>query len=406
MKAGTKLSQRLGELLLEAKILNEDGLNHAIELSSETGLPLGRVLVMCGYIGDRELEAAVKAQALVKDGALTLAKAQAALTILGSEGADFDVCLKQVGWVSSDRPPVARLGELLQDSDMIARPQLEDALKTSQETGLPLGRVLVLTNCVSEEMLSAALTAQVLVRDNKISREQAVQALKSSRFRRVNIEVSLIDLGFYKPPPRQRVKLGELLVLSGLVNEGDLMTALEMGLIREVPIGQMLVESGFISKRILDTALKLQEIVSGHSLSALKAAEALREVATRHVSLARAISELDLSVSESRERVRLGEMLKAAGIVSDTEIKKALRDARRNSALLGKILLVTGAIDDQTLHATLRSLVLLRDEKINMEQAIFALNHARKNQITFDEALAELKWTAQVEKDDEEYAEE
>ncbi len=208
MKAGTKLSQRLGEMLLEAKILNEDGLNHAIELSSETGLPLGRVLVMCGYIGDRELEAAVKAQALVKDGALTLSKkAQEALTILGAEGADFDVCLKQVGWVNPDRPPTARLGELLQDSDMIARPQLEDALKTSQETGLPLGRVLVLTNAVSEEMLSAALTAQVLVRDNKISREQAVQALKSSRFRRVNIEVSLIDLGFYKPPPRQRVRL-------------------------------------------------------------------------------------------------------------------------------------------------------------------------------------------------------
>jgi len=401
VKAGTKLSQRLGELLLEAKILNEDGLNHAIELSSETGLPLGRVLVMCGYIGDRELEATVKAQALVKDGALTLEKAQEALTLLGKEGLDFDVCLKQVGWVNPDRPPVARLGELLQDADIIAKLQLEDALKTSQETGLPLGRVLVLTNAVSEEMLSAALTAQVLVRDNKISREQAVQALKSSRFRRVNIEVSLIDLGFYKPPPRQRVKLGELLVLSGLVNEGDLMTALEMGLIREVPIGQMLVESGFISKRILDTALKLQEIVSSHSLSALKAAEALREVATRHVSLARAISELDLSVSESRERVRLCEMLKAAGIVSDTEIKKALRDARRNSALLGKILLVTGAIDDQTLHATLRSLVLLRDEKINMEQAIFALNHARKNQITFDEALAELKWTSQVDKDEE-----
>jgi hypothetical protein len=401
MKAGTKLSQRLGELLVEAKILNPDGLNHAIELSSETGLPLGRVLVMCGYVGDRELEAAVKAQALVKDGALSLAKAQQALALLSSAGHDFDFCLKQVGWVPSDNAPMARLGELLQDAEIIAQMQLEDALKTSQETGLPLGRVLVLTNAVSEEMLSAALTAQVLVRDGKISREQAVQALKSSRFRRVNIEVSLIDLGFYKPPPRQRVKLGELLVLSGLVNEGDLMTALEMGLIREVPIGQMLVESGFISKRILDTALKLQEIVSSHSLSALKAAEALREVATRHVSLARAISELDLGVSETRERVRLGEMLKAAGIVSDTEIKKALRDARRNSALLGKILLVTGVIDDQTLHATLRSLVLLRDEKINMEQAIFALNHARKNQITFDEALGELKWASSAGADSE-----
>lgn len=396
MKAGTKSSHRLGELLQEAGVLSADELKHAVQLNGETGLPLGRVLVMCGYIGEKDLEAAVWAQSLVKDCAITLEKAREALKLYKTEGVEFEACLASIGFVKESRLPTARLGELLVEADIIGKPQLKDALKTSQETGLPLGRILVLTGAISEEMLSAALTAQVLVRDGKISRPQSLQALKSSRFRRVNIEVSLMDLGFYRPPPRQRVKLGELLVLSGLVNEPDLMTALEMGLIREVPVGQMLVEGGFISKRILDTALKLQEIVASHSLSALKAAEALRHVAERQITLARAISELDLSGTEVKERIRLGEMLKAAGIVNDNDIRKALRDARRNSALLGKILLVTGAIDEPTLHATLRALMLVRDEKITMEQAIIAINHARKHQLTLDEALSELKWTAVV----------
>lgn len=400
MKPQTKTSHRLGELLLSSSVLTTGELEHAVELSSETGLPMGRVLVMCGYITERELEAAVKAQSLVKDGALTGEKAREAIQLMSKKGMDFERCLKSVGFTRDTAEPTFRLGELLVEAHILTKSQLKDVLRTSQETGLPVGRVLVLTGVISEEMLSAALTAQVLVRDNKISPEQAVQALSSSRFRRVNIEVSLMDLGFYKPPPRQRVRIGELLVLSGLVNEPDLMTALELGLIREAPVGQMLVEGGFISRRILDTALKLQEIVSSHSLSALKASEALRQVAVNHVSLARAISELELESSERKERVRLGEMLKACGIVGDTDIKKALKDASRNSALLGKVLLVTGVIDEHTLHAALRLLLLLRSEKLTMEQAIIALNHARKHKLTIDESLQELKW-AVLEKEDD-----
>ena len=399
MKPETRTSQRLGELLLSSSVLTEAELEHAIELSSEAGLPMGRVLVMCGYISERELEAAVRAQSLVKDGALTNEKAREAIQLMSKKGMDFERCLKSVGFARETSEPTFRLGELFVEAHILTKSQLKDVLRTSQETGLPVGRVLVLTSVISEEMLSAALTAQVLVRDGKISPEQAIQALQSSRFRRVNIEVSLMDLGFYKPPPRQRVKIGELLVLSGLVNESDLMTALELGLIREAPVGQMLVEGGFISKRILDAALKLQELVSGHSLSALKASEALRRVAVNHVSLARAISELDLESSERKERVRLGEMLKACGIVGDTDIKKALKDASRNSALLGKVLLVTGVIDEHTLHAALRLLLLLRSEKLTMEQAIMALNHARKHKLTVDEALQELKWSVPEEAD-------
>lgn len=66
---------------MEAGVLSAEELKHAMELNGETGLPLGRVLVMCGYIDEKELESAVWAQSLVKDGAITLDKAREALNL-------------------------------------------------------------------------------------------------------------------------------------------------------------------------------------------------------------------------------------------------------------------------------------------------------------------------------------
>ncbi len=98
MKPETKTSHRLGELLLSSSVLTAGELEHAVELSSETGLPMGRVLVMCGYITERELEAAVKAQSLVKDGALSGEKAREAIQLMSKKGMDFERCLKSVGF--------------------------------------------------------------------------------------------------------------------------------------------------------------------------------------------------------------------------------------------------------------------------------------------------------------------
>jgi hypothetical protein len=65
----------------------------------------------------------------------------------------------------------------------------------------------------------------------------------------------------------------------------------------------------------------------------------------------------------------------------------------QNSALMGKALVVTGTIDEATLHATQRCQFLLQQGFLNLEQAIVALSHCRLNQVSFDDALQELGWT-------------
>lgn len=389
----TKGLIKLGEILIRVGILKESELESAIRMAGETGLPIGRVLIMSGFMTDKELQAAVQAQSLVKDSVVDLDTALQALKAVAKEDLTLEQALRQRGWAGR-KPTVttAKLGELLIGSELVSDEQLNEALRTSQETGLPLGRILVLTQAISDELLSAALTAQILIRDGKVSKEQALKGLRAARRRRISIEESLTDQGFYKPPLRQTVKLGELFVLSGLITEADLMGALELGLTREMPIGHVLVECGYVTREVLNTALKFQEMVINGTLNALQASEALRQVATRRISMAQSVAELGLLKSDQNETIRLGELLKAAGIVTEDDIKNAIELSARNSALIGKILLVTGLINEQTLHASLRAQFLVREGFLQMEQAIVALNHCEKNQTSFDDALSDLGW--------------
>jgi len=209
--------------------------------------------------------------------------------------------LKKLGWSQPSRRVTAKLGELLLASELISQVQLNDALTTSQETGLPLGRVLVIKNVLSDELLSSALTAQILIRDGKVSKDHAVQGLKSAKRRRVSIEESLMEHGFYRPPVRQSVKLGELLVLGGLITETDVMGALEMGLLKEMPVGQVLVDMGLITQDSLTAALKLQNMVANGTLTPLQAAESMQEVAHKGSSVSKAVASVELSQPEPNE---------------------------------------------------------------------------------------------------------
>jgi hypothetical protein len=232
-----------------------------------------------------------------------------------------------------------------------------------------------------------------MVRDRKIGRDHAIQGLKSAKRRRVSLEESLMEHGFYRPPVRQTVKLGELLVLSGLIEDADLMNALELGLTREQPIGQVLVESGYITRAVLNCGLKLQEMVANGTLNALQAGEAIRQVASRGFSIAQAVAEIGSMRFDGSETISLGDILKAAGVVTEDDIKKSIELSARNSALVGKMLLVTGMIDEATLHASLRCQFLLREGFLKMEQAIVALSHCQRHAISLDDALHELGWT-------------
>jgi hypothetical protein len=391
--SGKPSTIRIGDLLIKVGILKESDLKEAMQVAGETGLPIGRVLIMSGYLGEHELKAALQAQSMMKDGAIAEELAFKALQLVSKERLAWEQALKQAGWVKREVATTNKLGELLLAAHIVTQPQLEEALKTSFETGLPVGRVLTLTGALSESLLAAVLNAQVMIRDGKITREQAIQGIRSAQQRRVSLEQCLIDHGYYRLPSRTHVKLGELFVLSGLISETDLMNVLELGLVNEQPLGQVIVQSGFISQNVLDAALRFQDMVANGTLTPLQAAEALGTVYTKGISIAAAVAEIGGMKPQPHEVVRLGELLKVAGLVTQNDIQKALELSTKNSSLVGKMLLVTGMIDEPTLHAALRCQFLIREGYLKMEQAIIALHYCQRSQVSFDDALEELGWT-------------
>lgn len=384
---------RIGELLIKAGLLKAVDLEEAIQVAGETGLPVGRVLIMSGYVTEPTLKGALEIQSLIKEGALNNELAVKGLYIAAQKKIGVSEALQELGWSNPGKMPSSKLGDLLLDAQIISQQVLSDALRCSSDTGLPLGRILVASGFIPEQLLSAALSAQVLIRDGKVTREQALKGLALAGKRKVTIEQSLLDQGYYKLPAKQTIKLGELLVLAGMLTESDLMNVLELGLVNQQPLGQVLIGSGFLTKILLETALKLQEMVSQGKLTPLHASEALRQVHTKGINLGQAIAELGLVKSEPNQTVRLGEMLCLAGFINADDIKKAVELSAKNSALIGKMLLVTGLIDESTLHAALRCQFLVREGFLKMEQAIIALNYCQRTQASFDDAMHDLGWS-------------
>jgi len=262
----------IGDLLLQSGYVTEDQLNQAVPMAMRTGFPVGRILEESGLISPSIVQAAVLAQSLIQDKLLHLKLGMKALKLVGERDITLEEALKQLGWRSEYYEVANKLGQLLIDAGAMGEEQLKIAFEVCFATGLPLGRVLVLRKVVPEVVAYTALSAQVFLRDGKITRESALSAIRDAGSKKNTIQGSISASKTINP----NVRLGELLVLAGIVSEVDLVSALETGMSLGSMIGQVLVMAGRISQPVLDNALKLQAEANAHKLTIAEAAEKLR----------------------------------------------------------------------------------------------------------------------------------
>lgn len=104
-----------------------------------------------------------------------------------------------------------------------------------------------------------------------------------------------------------------------------------------IMLGTFLLESGIVPKHTVDAALQVQTMVSQGTLSAIKAAEAVRRAHTRGGALEPEVSESIYKPNEAVVRVKpqLGQVLVMAGIISAAQLKMALhlQDEMRSGQL-------------------------------------------------------------------------
>jgi hypothetical protein len=270
-------SLKIGTLLGQANLVRADDLKASVPMAKKMRLPIGRVLVGTGALSDELLEAALSAQSLIRERLLPAETAIKALKDVKEKGLSFAEALGEYGLRIEHLEFTNKLGQLLVDAEFATSDQRHEALQVALGTGLPLGRVLVFKQILSNASAYAALSAQVLIRGNKITREQAIDALKQSNSGHYNFEQALNNAGFGNLFGVQKVMLGQLLVASNLISEIDFLMGLEKSLSDERPLGKVLVELQMLSPIQLERALKLQGKVSENLISVDEAAVFLQQ---------------------------------------------------------------------------------------------------------------------------------
>jgi tetratricopeptide (TPR) repeat protein len=385
---------RLGELLVELGLVERKKLEAALQIVDQTGLALGRVLVLSQYIREALLDAAIQCQTMLKSNSVDPDLAKRALqAVAAGEHPNLEEALSKVGYEKPDDASANKLGELLIECGLISQVQLNTALKQSEETGLPFGRSLVLSGMISEAGLTATLNAQSLLRNGRVTREQAIKSLKTSSRRNTSSGNQQSERDFYGLPDRRTVLLGELLIAAGTISKPQLSNAIEMSVSTGKLLGQVLVDSHYCTPALLENALQLQEMILANSCSTQDATRVLFLMDREGLPLQQAVQKVRMSELGNNKKVSFTEFLKLLGLITDSDVDKALQLGRENSQLMLQMLLMSEICDANFLHLAAGCNAMMEAGRMTAEHAFILFDYARKKQINVTQAMKELNWS-------------
>lgn len=256
----------VADLLYRAQVISQDQLARAVATSIRTKESIAKALVKNGTSAEL-VRTGTLAHSLFIDNLIVLDMAIDAVRKSVEERINLEESLERLGWKTDYRLIVGRLCQLLTDSGTVSEADINNAVEASAASGLPLGRVLVVRRVVPEALVYAALTGQVLIKEGRITAEQAIAGLKLATKQQSSMELALSQLGALPMERKDPIRLGELLSAAGIVSEIDLLSAVEKGMGHDVPIGQVLLKHGLLPQHVLDKALTLQFMVNNRSLT-------------------------------------------------------------------------------------------------------------------------------------------
>lgn len=267
--------------------------------------------------------------------------------------------------VSHDRTEEAtdvRIGSLLALSGLVRATDLEEALAVATQTGLPVGRILVMSNRISEETLRTVLDVQTLIRDGTLPKEQALDAVKTARRSNRSLIEVLEEMGHHRPQ-QPTTRLGDLLVECGQLTEEQLRRALAIGSATGLPIGRVLVLLGQIPEPMANRALQLQEEIRRGNMTRAAAVNTFKLERIRLLGI-------KSREAEKTNRVKIGELLVMAEVLSKSDVDAALEMAEANNKMVGEVLTELDWLSEDMLIAALKVQQKVWQKELEQDDAV------------------------------------
>jgi len=330
---------RLGNLLSQFGLLDEPEVEKALGVATETGLPVGKVLVMLERISNPTLKAVLEAQWMLKDDLLTLDQAVKAMDLVKRNGWNFSDALVAID-VDAYATKGARLGELLVAAGQMEEDDVDTFLKVSNQSLLPLGRVLILLDRMNEPGLDAALKLQRQIRLGHMAAEEGAIQLRETLLLTPNSYGDTFETknDGVKPATKgmESMKLGELLVAAGLISEKEVDIALDIATANNKMIGEVLTEHSWIEEDVLNQALTMQNEARNKRMSYHDVVERLRsQVTTGTYPIQEAVTTPGPTAFE--QSLTLYEFLRLTGYMTPNKLSTVITTASQKPKILSEI---------------------------------------------------------------------
>ncbi|MBP9094816.1 hypothetical protein KBI23_27605 [bacterium] len=377
---------RLGTILSHFGLLQEHEFDRALKVANETRLPVGKVLVMFEQITDNTLKAVIDAQWMLKDGLISIGQAQHGVDLVRRKNWAFSDALLTMG-IDAYATRGARLGELLVGSGQLSEDEISKFLKVSNYSGLPLGRILLLLDRVSENALGSTLRLQHDIRVGGLEVDTGLALIR---------ETVKCDRPNNSSRQTDSLLLGELLSHAGILKESEVAVALDIAAANSKMVGEVLTEHGWISDTVLDKALSLQKRARAKEITLDDAVSTLKGQA--ETGAFAPLSAFDFTGPTDFERnISLYEYLRLTGYITPEKLSDVVTRAAREPAIIADI----QASPQATLKDTLKIAVtdsnrflrllssVLPDDKDVIDTGYAFQQQVRKGTIKLDRSILE-----------------
>lgn len=359
----------IGELLVKAGLVSQKEIDEAIKDSGTRARLLGKTLINRGQLSRENLEAALQAQSLLRDGVIDSHTAFRALSKSCSMALGFEAALamvkgqNQVNLHLSSQKETCKLGELLLEAGAISAEALQAVSIKSMESEEPLGLQLVKEGLLSQSYIEAALELQIRIRDGLYSRSQVVEALSQDPCQFLKLMSPEFSPNAATRPNEETKEEEEKEQQQQQPQQYQLQYQQA-----ELEVKNGLEQQEKIAQRLNEVGSKEQPDKSSGALSAAKS----------------------VSSAKPANTVRLGELFVRAGILTQADISQALELALAHGHPIGEMLVARGFITRALLDAALNLQQMVKNGNLSTGDASACMVKVFTTDRTVSECILEL----------------
>lgn len=164
-------------MLRSAGLISYVVLSKNLELAKTIGIPLGEALIAGGFVERAAIIAALEVQSMIRADQIEMDDGIKLLMRCCEEKITVAEAMSGAADKQKEASERYRLGRLLVASGHLTESQLSEALRTSREAEVPLGKHLVLAGKVPPLVVAKALEMQTMLFEGAISEQAALAAL-------------------------------------------------------------------------------------------------------------------------------------------------------------------------------------------------------------------------------------